>query len=120
MLRQQLAPDLHVAILDGRQLLIDVALVLVRLGARQDAAARRVSWVEITTSGGQVHRGPERIAPGHWELGGMPWDDLGEKFASLVDPRLGPEATERILTFVRDLEKHDDLAELSAAVTAHR
>ncbi|HEX5114142.1 MAG TPA: MmgE/PrpD family protein [Pseudonocardiaceae bacterium] len=83
----------------------------------QDAAARRVSWVEITTRNGRVHRGPERIAPGHWELGGMPWDDLGEKFASLVDPRLGPETTERILTFVRDLEKHDDLGELSAALS---
>jgi 2-methylcitrate dehydratase PrpD len=83
----------------------------------QDAAARRVSWVEITTRAGQVHRGPERIAPGHWELGGMPWDDLGEKFASLVDPRLGAEATQRILAFVRDLENHDDLTPLSAALT---
>ncbi|HEX3646981.1 MAG TPA: MmgE/PrpD family protein [Pseudonocardiaceae bacterium] len=83
----------------------------------KDAAARRVSWVEITTRNGRTYRGPERIAPGHWELGGMPWDDLGEKFASLVDPRLGPEATQRILAFVRDLENHDDLGPLGAALS---
>jgi hypothetical protein len=37
VLGQQLAPDLNVAILDGRQFLVDVALVLVRFGAGQDA-----------------------------------------------------------------------------------
>ncbi len=83
-----------------------------------DAAQRRVSWVEIQTQDGQVHRGPERIAPGHWELGGMPWDDLREKFTSLVDPRLGPRSSERIFGFVQELETHRDLTELSEAVTA--
>lgn len=95
----------------------DVIEIVRDASLAEDAAARRVSWVEITTRDGQVHRGPERIAPGHWELGGMPWDDLGEKFASLVDPRLGPEATQRILAFVRDLERQDDLGALSAEVS---
>jgi 2-methylcitrate dehydratase PrpD len=81
-----------------------------------DAAQRRVSWVEISTAGGQTYRGPERIAPGHWELGGMPWDDLEEKFTSLVAPRLGSEASAQIFAFVRELEAHDSLADLSRAV----
>jgi 2-methylcitrate dehydratase PrpD len=83
-----------------------------------DAAARRVSWVEITTADGQVFRGPDRIAPGHWELGGMPWDDLEEKFTSLVAPRLGAEASARIFSFVRELETCDDLAPLTTAARA--
>jgi 2-methylcitrate dehydratase PrpD len=82
----------------------------------RDAAQRRVSWVELTTRDGDVHRGPERIAPGHWELGGMPWDDLEEKFTSLVQPRLGPEQSARAFAFVRDLEIRDDLTGLSAAL----
>jgi 2-methylcitrate dehydratase PrpD len=81
----------------------------------QDAAQRRVSWVEIVTSDGHAYLGPERIAPGHWELGGMPWDDLEEKFTSLVAPRLGPAACARIFSFVRDLETRDDLGPLTAA-----
>ena len=81
----------------------------------QDAAQRRVSWVEIVASDGQAYRGPERIAPGHWEVGGMPWDDLEEKFTSLVAPRLGPAASTRMFSFVRDLEIRDDLAPLTEA-----
>lgn len=80
-----------------------------------DAAQRRVSWVEISTADGQVYRGPERIAPGHWELGGMPWDDLKEKFTSLVAPRLGAEASAQIFTLVRELEARDDAAGLGLA-----
>jgi 2-methylcitrate dehydratase PrpD len=80
----------------------------------RDAAQRRVSWVEISTADGKVYRGPERIAPGHWELGGMPWHDLEEKFTSLVAPRLGPDASARIFAFVRELETRDGLAALGA------
>ena len=71
--------------------------------------------MEITTADGQVFRGPDRIAPGHWELGGMPWDDLEEKFTSLVAPRLGADASARILSFVRELETCDDLVPLTTA-----
>jgi hypothetical protein len=45
----------------------------------------------------------------------MPWDDLEEKFTSLVAPRLGAEASARIFAFVRNLEDRDDLAPLTAA-----
>lgn len=86
----------------------------------EDAAQRRLSWVEISTADGRSYRGPERIAPGHWELGGMPWDDLEEKFTSLVAPRLGPEASVLIFSFVRDLETCDDLSGLSAAALLPR
>jgi 2-methylcitrate dehydratase PrpD len=81
----------------------------------KDAAARRVSWVEITTADGRTFRGPERIAPGHWELGGMPWDDLEEKFTSLVAPRLGAAASTEIFSLVRGLETLEDLAPLTQA-----
>ena len=86
----------------------------------QDAAQRRLSWVEISTADGRTCRGPERIAPGHWELGGMPWDDLEEKFTSLVAPRLGAEASALIFSFVQDLETRDDLSGLSAAALPAR
>jgi 2-methylcitrate dehydratase PrpD len=92
------------------------AISIVRdenLGA--DAAKRRVSWVEITTNDGRTFRGPDRIAPGHWELGGMPWDDLEDKFTSLVAPRLGPGASTRIFALVRDLENQEDLTPLTEA-----
>jgi 2-methylcitrate dehydratase PrpD len=81
----------------------------------EDAAQRRVSWVEISTASGQTYRGPQRIAPGHWELGGMPWGDLEEKFTSLVAPRLGPVASSRIFSFIRDLEAREDLGKLARA-----
>jgi len=81
-----------------------------------DAAQRRVSWVEISMADGRSYRGPERIAPGHWELGGMPWDDLEDKFTSLVAPRLGSEASARIFSFIRDLEARDRLEDLARAV----
>lgn len=81
----------------------------------ESAAQRRVSWVEISTADGRNYRGPERIAPGHWELGGMPWDDLEEKFTSLVAPRLGPAASEQIFAFVRDLDARDSLNGLASA-----
>jgi 2-methylcitrate dehydratase PrpD len=80
-----------------------------------DAAQRRLSWVEVATADGQRYRGPERIAPGHWELGGMPWDDLEEKFTALVAPRLGPAASARIFWMVRNLESNADLADLGRA-----
>ena len=84
-------------------------------GLAEDAAQRRLSWVEISTADGRSYRGPERVAPGHWELGGMPWDDLEEKFTSLVAPRLGSAASARIFSFVRDLEAHDRLDDLARA-----
>jgi 2-methylcitrate dehydratase PrpD len=81
-----------------------------------DAAQRRVSWVEISTADGRSYRGPDRIAPGHWELDGMPWDDLEDKFTSLVAPRLGSEASARIFPFIQDLEARDGLEDLARAV----
>ena len=75
-------------------------------------SSRRSTWVEITTTSGQVYRGPERIAPGHWELGGMPWDDLRAKFESLVAPRLGLEAARHAFAFIERLETHDSLTAL--------
>jgi 2-methylcitrate dehydratase PrpD len=80
-------------------------------------SSRRATWVEITTLSGQSHRGPERIAPGHWELGGMPWDDLRAKFDSLVGPRLGPEASKTAFSFIERLEQHDSLTDLCEAVS---
>jgi len=94
---------------------------IVRDGSlAQDAAQRRLTWVEISTADGRSYRGPERIAPGHWELGGMPWDDLEEKFTSLVAPRLGAVPSARMFSFVRDLETRDDLSDLSAAALLPR
>jgi 2-methylcitrate dehydratase PrpD len=84
-------------------------------GLAEDAAQRRLSWVEISTADGRSYRGPERIAPGHWELGGMPWDDLQEKFTSLAAPRVGPAASAQIFSFVRDLEARGDLTGLARA-----
>jgi len=81
----------------------------------KQAAQRRVSWVEISTADGRTFRGPERIAPGHWELGGMPWDDLEDKFTSLVAPRLGAAASAQMFSLVRDLELQEDLAPLTQA-----
>ena len=80
-------------------------------------SSRRAAWVEITTLSGQLYRGPERIAPGHWELGGMPWDDLRAKFDSLVGPRLGTDASKAAFSFIERLEQHDSLAHLSQAVS---
>lgn len=86
----------------------------------EGAARRRLSWVEITTVTGDVVRGPNLIAPGHWELGGMPWDDLEEKFRSIVVPRLGAEAAGRIFALVRRLETQDNLGELSRLLRGTR
>jgi 2-methylcitrate dehydratase PrpD len=80
-------------------------------------SSRRAAWVEITTLSGQSHCGPERIAPGHWELGGMPWDDLRAKFDSLVGPRLGPKASKTAFSFIENLEQHDSLTDLCEAVS---
>jgi 2-methylcitrate dehydratase PrpD len=78
-----------------------------------DAAKRRLAWVEITTGAGEVIRGPARIAPGHWELGGMPWDDLHAKFVSIVAPRLGATAGELAFAMLRESETLTDLAPLA-------
>ena len=40
------------------------------------------------------------------------WDDLIDKFHSLVDRRLGSKASQRIVEVVSQLEDQDDLAEL--------
>lgn len=82
-----------------------------------DAARRRLAWVEITTTSGELIRGPARIAPGHWEEGGMPWDDLHEKFTSIVAPRLGAADAGRIFALVRGLDEVADLNELSDLVS---
>lgn len=77
------------------------------------AVERRLSWVEITTVSQQVLRGPVRIAPGHWELGGMPWDDLREKFSAIVVPRLGAEAAGDLAVAVESLDEQEDLGALA-------
>jgi 2-methylcitrate dehydratase PrpD len=85
-----------------------------------DAAKRRVAWIEITTVDGEVIRGPARIAPGHWETGGMPWTDLQAKFASIVQPRLGTERCDRIFEIGRTLDEQPDLGELAHLLSARR
>ena len=85
-----------------------------------DAAKRRLSWVEVTTTAGEVIRGPVRIAPGHWEIGGMPWADLHEKFSSIVAPRLGTSVSERVFAIVRDLEDCTELGELGELLMGSR
>jgi 2-methylcitrate dehydratase PrpD len=82
----------------------------------KDAEERRATWVALTSSDGETRRGPVRIAPGHWELGGMPWDDLREKFAGLVEPRLGRQASDDIVALVRQLDAAGSVAGLAAAL----
>jgi 2-methylcitrate dehydratase PrpD len=89
---------------------------IVRDGSISANSSRRATWVEITTASGRVYRGPERIAPGHWELGGMPWVDLQAKFDSLVGPRLGSNASKRAFSFIEGLENRTDLKPLLAAL----
>jgi 2-methylcitrate dehydratase PrpD len=89
-------------------------------GLGEDAASRRASWVEIETSDGAVRRGRVHIAPGHWELGGMPWPDLDDKFAGLAEQRLPAAASETVRATVRDLEHHTTLRDLGAALAAGR
>ncbi len=79
----------------------------------KDAEERRATWVELATTDGRTLRGPISIAPGHWELGGIPWDDLEEKFTGLAEPRLGAAVSKDIYAFVRQLEQADQLAELT-------
>jgi 2-methylcitrate dehydratase PrpD len=88
------------------------AVEIVRDGSLPSDGSRRLSWVEFHTVSGQTLRGPERIAPGHWELGGMPWDDLRAKFDSLVGPRLGADASRSAFSFIERLQEHDDIAPL--------
>lgn len=103
---------------DVRRLRDTVRVVLDdRLG--RDAEERRATWVALTTADGQIRRGPVRIAPGHWEVGGMPWADLQEKFAGLVGPRLGRHACDDIVTAVRHLEHAGSLAGLAQALAGH-
>jgi 2-methylcitrate dehydratase PrpD len=85
----------------------------------KDAEERRATWVSITATDGRTRRGPVRIAPGHWELGGMPWGDLREKFTGLVEPRLGHQATEEIIELVRNLEDADHLTDLTQLLICH-
>ena len=84
----------------------------------KDAEERRATWVAFTTGDGETRRGPVRIAPGHWEVGGMPWDDLREKFAGRVEPRLGRRASDDIVAFVRQLEDAPSMAGLAQALAA--
>jgi 2-methylcitrate dehydratase PrpD len=77
----------------------------------------RSAWVEIDTTDGRTFRVPEQKAPGHWELGGMPWDDVEAKFDSLVTPRLGADVTAKVVAVVRDLESAASLDELTALLS---
>jgi hypothetical protein len=45
----------------------------------------------------------------------MPWDDLEDKFTSLVGPRLGAAASAEMFSFIRDLETRENLAPLTQA-----
>jgi 2-methylcitrate dehydratase PrpD len=82
----------------------------------KDAEERRATWVALTSRDGETCRGPVRIAPGHWELGGMGWDDLRDKFAGLVEPRLGRQASDDIVALVRQLDEAGSVAGLAAAL----
>jgi 2-methylcitrate dehydratase PrpD len=48
------------------------------------------------------------------------WDKLETKFRALANPLIGAENTDRAVAIVRDLEKHDDLAELADACSTVR
>jgi 2-methylcitrate dehydratase PrpD len=73
---------------------------------------RRCARVDIETSA-DTYRSREYIPPGHWELGGMPWDAVETKFRSLVDPRLGSEAAERLVSVVRGLDDVSQVTDLT-------
>ncbi|MCW2782812.1 MAG: hypothetical protein JWR35_3261 [Marmoricola sp.] len=73
---------------------------------------RRCARVDIETST-ETYQSREHIPPGHWELGGMPWDAVETKFRSLVDPRLGSEAAEQLVSVVHRLDDVSDLSELT-------
>jgi 2-methylcitrate dehydratase PrpD len=77
----------------------------------------RSAWVEIDATDGRTFRVPEQKAPGHWELGGMPWEDVEAKFDSLVTPRLGSDVTSKVISLVRELESANSLDELTALLT---
>jgi 2-methylcitrate dehydratase PrpD len=76
------------------------------------SATTRAAWVEIKTKDGKTYRAAEQLPPGHWERGGMPWADVEAKFSMLVEPRLGVEASGRIITLVGRLDELKDLNEL--------
>lgn len=74
---------------------------------------RRCARVDIET-GAQTFRSREYIPPGHWELGGMPWEAVQKKFTSLVAPRLGESTASDLISMVRKVEDLADVAELTA------
>lgn len=74
---------------------------------------RRCARVDIETRA-QTFRSREYIPPGHWELGGMPWEAVQKKFTSLVAPRLGESTASDLISMVRKVEDLADVAELTA------
>ena len=78
---------------------------------------RRCARVDIETST-QTYRSGEYIPPGHWELGGMPWDAAEVKFRSLVGPRLGDDVADELVAILQQLEHLDDISALTALLAA--
>jgi 2-methylcitrate dehydratase PrpD len=72
----------------------------------------RGAWVHVLMADGRRFERPPQLAPGHWDLGGAPWEDVEAKFTQLVAPRLGAQTAARIIAFTRDLENLRDLSEL--------
>ncbi|MEX1156590.1 MAG: MmgE/PrpD family protein [Chloroflexota bacterium] len=76
----------------------------------------RSAWVEIEVHGGRVHRAPDQLPAGHWELGGMPWVDVHRKFGVLA-AHAGVD-TPRITHIARTVEALEDLNDVSALIEA--
>lgn len=83
------------------------------LGAQRPE--RRCAKVDIET-GESTFRSREYIPPGHWELGGMPWDMVEKKFTSLVTPRLGASRASELISMVRQVEDLADVRVLTELV----
>jgi 2-methylcitrate dehydratase PrpD len=72
----------------------------------------RGAWVQVEMADGRYFERPAQLAPGHWELGGAPWEDVEAKFSQLVEPRLGAQSAARIIELTRQLDQLDELYEL--------
>jgi 2-methylcitrate dehydratase PrpD len=82
----------------------------------RDVDRRDVAWVEIEAAG-TIFRTPAELPPGHWERGGLAWNELEAKFSTLCEPRLAAGAASGIISIVRDLDRIDSLDALATLLT---
>ena len=71
--------------------------------------------VTVTTANGDTFEEAFNVAVPLTDLE-LQWDKLIRKFRALTAPRLGAERAEAIIALCRQLEVHDDLAPLFAAL----